>query len=169
MSVNLSVLPSQWVRGLSLRQYREGSVKAQKIRGCVWPVLLIFHGQSFRNVKLQTHSEGLLPGLTSYLSLIFCCLFLSQKPDRDEWGSGVEALECALQLEKSVNQSLLDLHKLCSDHNDPHVSIKLWFYGCLEKHLKIFLRNRMHTCAVDKVGSVWLPASSAGFLKAIPM
>lgn len=44
-----------------------------------------------------------------------------QKPDRDEWASGVEALECALQLEKSVNQSLLDLHKLCSDHNDPHV------------------------------------------------
>lgn len=45
-----------------------------------------------------------------------------QKPERDEWGSGTEALECALQLEKSVNQSLLDLHKLCSDHNDPHVS-----------------------------------------------
>ncbi|XP_012706223.1 ferritin, heavy subunit [Fundulus heteroclitus] len=44
-----------------------------------------------------------------------------KKPDRDEWGSGVEALECALQLEKSVNQSLLDLHKLCSTHNDPHL------------------------------------------------
>lgn len=48
--------------------------------------------------------------------------FAFQKPERDEWGSGTEALECALQLEKSVNQSLLDLHKLCSDHNDPHVS-----------------------------------------------
>ncbi|CAB1322593.1 unnamed protein product, partial [Coregonus sp. 'balchen'] len=36
-----------------------------------------------------------------------------RKPDRDEWGSGLEALECALQLEKSVNQSLLDLHKMC--------------------------------------------------------
>ncbi|XP_037545317.1 ferritin, heavy polypeptide 1a [Nematolebias whitei] len=44
-----------------------------------------------------------------------------KKPDRDEWGSGVEALECALQLEKSVNQSLLDCHKLCSTHNDPHL------------------------------------------------
>ncbi|CAK6973393.1 ferritin%2C heavy polypeptide 1a [Scomber scombrus] len=44
-----------------------------------------------------------------------------RKPERDEWGSGVEALECALQLEKSVNQSLLDMHKLCSDHNDPHL------------------------------------------------
>ncbi|KAB5559497.1 hypothetical protein PHYPO_G00029820 [Pangasianodon hypophthalmus] len=44
-----------------------------------------------------------------------------RKPERDEWGSGVEALECALQLEKNVNQSLLDLHKVASDHNDPHM------------------------------------------------
>ncbi|KAM9860789.1 ferritin, heavy subunit [Aulostomus maculatus] len=44
-----------------------------------------------------------------------------RKPERDEWGSGVEALDCALQLEKNVNISLLDLHKLCSDHNDPHL------------------------------------------------
>lgn len=48
-----------------------------------------------------------------------------QKPERDEWGSGVEALECSLQLEKNVNQSLLDLHKVASDHNDPHVSALL--------------------------------------------
>lgn len=44
-----------------------------------------------------------------------------RKPDRDEWGSGLEALECALQLEKSVNQSLLDLQKLASEHSDPHL------------------------------------------------
>ena len=49
-------------------------------------------------------------------------LYRLQKPERDEWGSGVEALECALQLEKSVNQSLLDLHKVASERNDPHVS-----------------------------------------------
>lgn len=48
--------------------------------------------------------------------------FCLQKPDRDEWGSGLEALECALQLEKNVNQSLLDLHKVSTDRNDPHVS-----------------------------------------------
>lgn len=48
-----------------------------------------------------------------------------QKPERDEWGSGVEALECALQLEKNVNQSLLDLHKVASEHNDPHVSVHM--------------------------------------------
>ncbi|XP_075939188.1 ferritin, spleen middle subunit-like [Anarhichas minor] len=44
-----------------------------------------------------------------------------KKPDRDEWGSGLEAMQCALQLEKNVNQALLDLHKLASDNVDPHM------------------------------------------------
>ncbi|XP_028268708.1 ferritin, liver middle subunit [Parambassis ranga] len=44
-----------------------------------------------------------------------------KKPDRDEWGSGLEAMQCALQLEKNVNQALLDLHKLASEHADPHL------------------------------------------------
>ncbi|XP_028442095.1 ferritin, heavy polypeptide 1b isoform X3 [Perca flavescens] len=44
-----------------------------------------------------------------------------RKPDRDEWGSSLEALECCLQLEKSVNQSLLDLQKMATEHNDPHL------------------------------------------------
>nr|KAF6452378.1 ferritin heavy chain 1 [Molossus molossus] len=33
-------------------------------------------------------------------------------PDRDDWENELNAMECALHLEKSVNQSLLDLHKL---------------------------------------------------------
>ncbi|XP_032444188.1 ferritin, middle subunit [Xiphophorus hellerii] len=44
-----------------------------------------------------------------------------KKPEKDEWGSGLEAMQCALQLEKNVNQALLDLHKLASDHVDPHL------------------------------------------------
>lgn len=55
------------------------------------------------------------------------CVYAWQKPEKDEWGSGVEALECALQLEKSVNHSLLELHKLASQHNDPHVSVNLTY------------------------------------------
>eukprot|EP00493_Phyllostaurus_siculus_P016533 UN16781 len=34
-----------------------------------------------------------------------------QKPEKDEWGSGLEAMQAALELEKHVNQALLDLHK----------------------------------------------------------
>ncbi|XP_029441542.1 ferritin heavy chain B-like isoform X2 [Rhinatrema bivittatum] len=38
-----------------------------------------------------------------------------KKPERDEWGNTLEAMQAALQLEKTVNQALLDLHKLASD------------------------------------------------------
>ncbi|XP_022345525.1 soma ferritin-like [Crassostrea virginica] len=41
-----------------------------------------------------------------------------KKPDRDEWGTGLDAMQVALQLEKTVNQSLLDLHKVADGHGD---------------------------------------------------
>nr|AAQ12076.1 ferritin-like protein [Pinctada fucata] len=41
-----------------------------------------------------------------------------KKPDRDDWGTGLESMQVALQLEKSVNQSLLDLHKVADTHGD---------------------------------------------------
>ncbi|XP_038836159.1 ferritin, middle subunit-like [Salvelinus namaycush] len=44
-----------------------------------------------------------------------------KKPERDEWGNGLEAMQCALQLEKNVNQALLDLHKIASGKVDPHL------------------------------------------------
>ncbi|KAM7147069.1 ferritin heavy chain A-like [Macrochelys suwanniensis] len=44
-----------------------------------------------------------------------------KKPERDEWGNSLEALQCALQLEKIINQALLDLHKLATEKNDPHL------------------------------------------------
>jgi len=45
-----------------------------------------------------------------------------QKPERDEWGSGLEAMQAALALEKNVNQSLLDLHKLADSHGDAQMT-----------------------------------------------
>nr|XP_058152555.1 ferritin heavy chain-like [Dasypus novemcinctus] len=44
-----------------------------------------------------------------------------KKPEGDDWESGLNAMECALHLEKRVNQSLLELHKLATDKNDPHL------------------------------------------------
>lgn len=41
-----------------------------------------------------------------------------KRPDNDEWGSGLDAMEVALNLEKNVNQSLLDLHKVAEKHGD---------------------------------------------------
>uniref|UniRef100_UPI00398EE9C3 ferritin heavy chain, oocyte isoform-like n=1 Tax=Pristiophorus japonicus TaxID=55135 RepID=UPI00398EE9C3 len=45
-----------------------------------------------------------------------------KKPEQDEWSNGLEAMQRALQMEKNVNQSLLDLHKLSTERTDPHLS-----------------------------------------------
>ncbi|KZS07198.1 Ferritin [Daphnia magna] len=42
-------------------------------------------------------------------------------PAEQEWSSPLVAIEYALTLEKKVNQSLLDLYKTGSKHNDPHL------------------------------------------------
>jgi len=39
-------------------------------------------------------------------------------PPKSEWGSGLEAMQTALELEKNVNQALLDLHKTAGDNGD---------------------------------------------------
>ncbi|CAG2111093.1 unnamed protein product [Medioppia subpectinata] len=44
-----------------------------------------------------------------------------EKPSLDDWGSGIDAMQAALNLEKTVNQSLLDLHKLAGNHGDPQM------------------------------------------------
>merc|ERR1712226_439518 len=41
-----------------------------------------------------------------------------QKPERDEWGTGLDAMQAALALEKNVDQSLLDLHKIAGGRED---------------------------------------------------
>ncbi|XP_054830065.1 ferritin light chain, oocyte isoform-like [Eublepharis macularius] len=44
-----------------------------------------------------------------------------KKPQQDEWGNGASAMAFALQLEKSVNQALLELHQIASCRLDPHM------------------------------------------------
>ncbi|XP_044303606.1 ferritin light chain, oocyte isoform-like [Varanus komodoensis] len=44
-----------------------------------------------------------------------------KKPDQDEWKNGANAMEVALELEKSLNKSLLELHQIASRHTDPHL------------------------------------------------
>merc|ERR1712105_462938 len=43
------------------------------------------------------------------------------KPTTMDWGSPLEAMEAALELEKTVNQSLLDVHKAGDGHGDAHL------------------------------------------------
>ncbi|XP_047620140.1 ferritin heavy chain-like, partial [Phacochoerus africanus] len=44
--------------------------------------------------------------------------FRTQKPDLEASGGGLQALQCALHLEKRVHQSLLDLHRLATRKSD---------------------------------------------------
>ncbi|XP_055939427.1 soma ferritin-like [Argiope bruennichi] len=41
-----------------------------------------------------------------------------EKPAVDDWVSGIDAMKAALELEKTVNQALLDLHAIATSHND---------------------------------------------------
>ncbi|XP_043385128.1 ferritin heavy chain [Chelonia mydas] len=67
----------------------------------------------------REHAEKLMKPQNQRGSRIF--LQDIKKPDRDDWENGLTTMECALHLEKNVNQSLLDLHKLATDKNDPHL------------------------------------------------
>lgn len=42
-------------------------------------------------------------------------------PAKNDWGSPLEAMQEALKLEKSVNASLLDLHRIASEASDPQM------------------------------------------------
>ena len=68
--------------------------------------------RSFRDVKYAKANCALV--------LLFC-VCLVQKPCRNLWGRGLDAMRDALKLEKQVFQSLLDLHKKAEDANDPQV------------------------------------------------
>merc|ERR1711909_214256 len=40
------------------------------------------------------------------------------KPTSDDWGTALEAIEASLELEKTVNEALLVMHKSADDNND---------------------------------------------------
>jgi len=45
-----------------------------------------------------------------------------KKPEKEEWGSGLDAMKAALELEKQVNQSIMDLHALAGSKGDNHMT-----------------------------------------------
>uniref|UniRef100_A0A8R1DS85 Ferritin n=1 Tax=Caenorhabditis japonica TaxID=281687 RepID=A0A8R1DS85_CAEJA len=45
-----------------------------------------------------------------------------QRPEKDEWGTVLEAFEAALSLEKFNNESLLKLHGVADKKNDPQLT-----------------------------------------------
>ncbi|XP_041062779.1 ferritin heavy chain A-like [Carcharodon carcharias] len=74
-----------------------------------------------------------------------------KKPEQDEWGNGLEAMQRALQIEKNVNQSLLDLHKLFSGNTDPHLCDFLETHY-LDEQVKMIKKLGDHIANLKRLG-----------------
>lgn len=44
-----------------------------------------------------------------------------RKPAKDDWGTPLEVLETSLEMEKAVNESLLNLHGVAEKWKDPQM------------------------------------------------
>jgi len=73
-----------------------------------------------------------------------------KKPERDEWGSALEAMESALRLEKSVNQSVLEVHKVASQHEDAQLCHYLDDF--LDEQVKTIKKVGDHVTQLKRVG-----------------
>ena len=49
------------------------------------------------------------------------CLGDIKRLDHNDWESSLKATGCTFHVEKSVNQSLVDLYQLATDKNDAHL------------------------------------------------
>jgi len=74
------------------------------------------------------------------------------KPSKDEWGSIHDSFEAALDLEKKVNQSLLDIHKIASEINDPQFCDFLEHHY-LEEQVKSIKELSDHLTNIKRNGS----------------
>jgi len=60
--------------------------------------------------------------IATFSSFKICYVFgCVQKPEKESWGTGLDVMQSALAMEKTVNQCLLDLHKLAENKGDANV------------------------------------------------
>ncbi|XP_073513842.1 ferritin, middle subunit-like [Phyllobates terribilis] len=74
-----------------------------------------------------------------------------KRPERDEWGSSLDAMQTALALEKSVNQAVLELHNVATDRKDPHLCDFLEEEH-LEEHVERIKKIGHHITNLKRVG-----------------
>ncbi|XP_038639888.1 ferritin heavy chain B-like [Scyliorhinus canicula] len=79
-------------------------------------------------------------------------IILEDKPEQDEWSNGLEAMQRALQMEKNVNQSLLDLHKLSSGYTDLHLCDFLETHY-LDEQVKMIKKLGDHITNLKRLGA----------------
>ena len=74
-----------------------------------------------------------------------------RKPETQQWESALQAMQDTLHLEKCVNQSLLDLHKLATDSSDAHLCDFLET-GYLDQQVKFIRELRDHLSDLSNMG-----------------
>uniref|UniRef100_UPI00398F8C37 ferritin, higher subunit-like n=1 Tax=Pristiophorus japonicus TaxID=55135 RepID=UPI00398F8C37 len=75
-----------------------------------------------------------------------------KKPEQDEWSNGLDAMQRALQMEKNVNQSLLDLHKISTGSTDPHLCDFLETHY-LDEQVKMIKKLGDHITNLKRLGA----------------
>ena len=75
------------------------------------------------------------------------------QPLKNEWGTGLDALYSALELEREVNTALIALHAECDKFNDYHTSdfIEGKFLG---EQVEAMKELTGHICNLNRVGKV---------------
>nr|XP_004670699.1 ferritin heavy polypeptide-like 17 [Jaculus jaculus] len=74
------------------------------------------------------------------------------RPDRDDWHGGFQAMECAFHLEKTINQSLLDLHHLATEKGNGHLCDFLKCY-CLHQQVEIIKEMGSYLTNLRQMGA----------------
>ncbi|XP_028845021.1 ferritin, lower subunit isoform X2 [Denticeps clupeoides] len=72
-----------------------------------------------RSEKERDHAEKLL----EYQNMRGGRILLQtiSKPSREDWKGGLDAISFSLDFQKSLNSSLLELHRAAGAHTDPHL------------------------------------------------
>ncbi|XP_055779330.1 ferritin, lower subunit-like isoform X3 [Salvelinus fontinalis] len=79
----------------------------------IYNLIVIFFGLP-RNVLVNFIDHAL-----SYIHL-FCQQCLN-KPSREDWRGGLDAITFSLEFQKTLNTSLLEVHRGANTHTDPHL------------------------------------------------
>uniref|UniRef100_A0A8C6MML8 Ferritin n=1 Tax=Moschus moschiferus TaxID=68415 RepID=A0A8C6MML8_MOSMO len=100
------------------------------------------HSKTAKSLMFLQNRRG---GRVSFLDI--------RKPENQEWESGLQAMQDTLQLEKSVNQSLLNLHKLATGSSDAHLCHFLGT-GYLDQQVKFIKELGDHVSNLSNMGSL---------------
>ena len=99
------------------------------------------HSKTAESLMLLQKERG---GRVSFLDL--------RKPQSQEWGSGLQAMQDTLHLEKCINQSLLDLHQLATESCDADLCHFLGT-GSLDQQVKFIKELEDHVSNLSNAGS----------------